>query len=94
MQATVLRQAGTAPAVSTSADPVVTDDHVLVRVTAAVIAPLDRFIASGASHFGPPHALHPGLSRSRHDARRHASLVRDGGGTGESMAELTSVQGA
>lgn len=53
MRALVLHQHGTAPDLLHIDEPD-PGDRVLVRVTAAPVAPLDLLLASGTSYFGPP----------------------------------------
>ncbi len=54
MQAAVLRQHGAVPEYGAHPAPQPGPDHVLVRVTAAPVNPLDLLCASGTSYFGPP----------------------------------------
>jgi NADPH:quinone reductase-like Zn-dependent oxidoreductase len=54
VKAAVVAAPGTAPTYGEHPDPVPGEDDVLVRVTAAPIAPLDLLAASGTSYFGVP----------------------------------------
>ena len=54
MRAAVLTAPATPPAVTDVGEPVAAENEVLVTVTAAPVAPVDRQIASGTSYFGPP----------------------------------------
>jgi NADPH:quinone reductase-like Zn-dependent oxidoreductase len=97
MRAAVLHEPGTAPAIATVADPVAASDEVLVRVTAACIAPIDRLVASGTSYFGRPTTPYvPGLHGVgvEPDGGRvwFATGAGIAGATGGSMAELVAVR--
>ena len=54
MRAAVLHTLGEPPTLGDHPDPVETDGHSIVRVTAAPIVPLDLLCASGTSYFGRP----------------------------------------
>jgi NADPH:quinone reductase-like Zn-dependent oxidoreductase len=54
MHAAVLRVCGEPPRTENWPEPEPADDHVLVRVTAAPVVPLDLLCASGTSYFGAP----------------------------------------
>ena len=62
MQAALLTRPGTPPVVTDLDEPAAGDGDVVVTVTAAPVAPLDRLIASGTSYFGrPPFPYTPGM---------------------------------
>lgn len=97
MRAAVVHEPGTVPSVATVEDPVSTDDRVLVRVTAAGIAPIDRLVASGTSYFGRPTTPYvPGLHGvgTTTDGTRvwFATGAGIAGATGGSLAELAAVR--
>lgn len=97
MRAALLPHPGTTPTIATVANPVAAADQVLVRVTAASIAPIDRLIASGTSYFGaPPSPYTPGLHgvgvTPDGDRVWFATGAGISGETGGSMAELAAVR--
>jgi len=54
MKAAVLTAHGEPPTYAEHPEPTATDGHVLVRVTASPVVPLDLLCASGTSYFGAP----------------------------------------
>jgi len=54
MRAAVLTAHGEPPSYAEHPDPVAREGHVLVRITAAPVVPLDLLCASGTSYFGEP----------------------------------------
>jgi NADPH:quinone reductase-like Zn-dependent oxidoreductase len=54
VKAAVVQTHGEPASYADHPDPTPTDGHVLVRITAAPIVPLDLLCASGTSYFGPP----------------------------------------
>ncbi len=97
MRAAVLHEPGSAPTIATVPDPAVAEDQVLVRVTAAAIATIDRLVASGKSYFGPPPTPYvPGMHGVGATPDGTRVWFATGAGIGEaadgSMAELAAVR--
>jgi len=96
MRAALLTGPATPPVVTDVDEPVAGDNEIVVTVTAAPVAPVDRLIASGTSYFGPPPFPYtPGVSGAGVTADGRHVWYQTGAGVGDrrngSAAERVTV---